>query len=72
MHYTLHQLQIFLKVTQHQSVTKAAVALSLSQPAVSAQLKNLQDQFDVPLTEVFGRTLYITDFGKEIAIAAEK
>ncbi len=67
MNYTLNQLQVFLKVAQTQSVTKAAEELHLSQPAVSIQLKNLQDQFDIPLTEVVGRKLYVTDFGKEIA-----
>jgi len=72
MHYTLHQLKIFLKVAELQSVTKASEALSLTQPAVSVQLKNFQGQFSVPLTEVVGRQLYITDFGKEIAKAAEK
>lgn len=71
MNYTLNQLQIFLKVTQTQSVTKAAEELHLTQPAVSIQLKNLQDQFDIPLTEVVGRKIFITSFGKEIAIAAE-
>lgn len=72
MNYTLHQLQVFLKITQTQSVTKAAEELCLTQPAVSIQLKNLQDQFEIPLTEVVGRKLFITDFGKEIAVAAEK
>lgn len=72
MNYTLHQLQIFLKVVKTQSVTKAAEELHLTQPAVSIQLKNLQDQFEIPLTEVVGRRLYITDFGKEIAEVAEK
>ena len=71
MNYTLHQLQVFLKITQTQSVTKAAEELCLTQPAVSIQLKNLQDQFEIPLTEVVGRKLFITDFGKEIALAAE-
>ena len=71
MHYTLHQLQIFLKITQLNSVTKAAEALHLTQPAVSIQLKNFQAQFDFPLTEVIGRKIYITDFGKEIAKSAE-
>ena len=72
MNYTLHQLHVFLKITQHKSITKAAMELHLTQPAVSIQLKNFQDQFDVPLTEVIGRKLYVTDFGKEIALAAEK
>lgn len=72
MNYTLHQLQVFLKISQTASITKAAEELHLTQPAVSIQLKNLQGQFDIPLTEVVGRKLFITDFGSEIALAAEK
>ncbi len=72
MNYTLHQLQIFLKVVQTKSITKASEALYMTQPAVSIQIKNLQDQFDIPLTEVIGRKLYVTDFGLEIAALAEK
>jgi DNA-binding transcriptional LysR family regulator len=71
MNYTLNQLQIFLKIVQTQSVTKASEELHLTQPAVSIQLKNFQNQFDIPLTEVVGRKIYITDFGLEIAKAAE-
>ena len=71
MNYTLNQLQIFLKIVQTQSVTKASEELHLTQPAVSIQLKNFQDQFDIPLTEVVGRKIFITDFGREIAEAAE-
>ena len=71
MNYTLHQLRIFLKIVQTQSVTKAAEELHLTQPAVSIQLKNFQDQFEIPLTEVLGRKIFITDFGKEIAVSAE-
>jgi DNA-binding transcriptional LysR family regulator len=55
-----------------ESITKASEELRLTQPAVSIQLKNLQDQFDVPLTEVIGRKIHITDFGKEIAVMAAK
>jgi len=72
MNYTLHQLQVFLKVAQMQSITKAASELHLTQPAVSIQLKNFQDQFEIPLTEVVGRKLYVTDFGKEIANVAQE
>lgn len=71
MNYTLNQLQVFLKIAETGSITKAAEALHLSQPAVSIQLKNFQDQFDIPLTELVGRRIYITDFGKEIAEAVE-
>ena len=72
MNYTLHQLAIYKKVADLQSVTKASKALYLSQPAISIQLKKLQDQFTQPLFEVVGRQLYITDFGKEVAISIER
>jgi DNA-binding transcriptional LysR family regulator len=72
MNYTLNQLEIFLSVVKNKSVSKAAEELFLTQPAVSIQLKNFQQQFDLPLTEMIGRTLYITDFGKEIAASAQE
>ena len=71
MNYTLNQLQIFLKVVQSGSITKAAEELNLSQPAVSIQIKNFQAQFDIPLLEIIGKKIYITDFGKEIALSAK-
>jgi len=72
MNYTLHQLHIFLKISELLSITKASEVLHLTQPAVSIQLKNFQDQFPIPLTEVVGRQLYVTDFGLEIAAVAKK
>lgn len=71
MNYTLHQLKVFMTIAEHRSITMAAEALHLTQPAVSIQLKNFQAQFDIPLTEVVGRQLYITDFGKEIVEASQ-
>ncbi len=72
MNYTLHQLQIFLEIVEKKSITKASESLYLTQPAVSIQLKKFQDQFPLPLTEVIGRKLYITPFGEEIALAAQR
>lgn len=72
MSYTLHQLRIFTKVCEFQSITKASEALFLTQPAISIQLKKLQDEFEIPLTEVIGRQLYVTDFGKEIRKLAQE
>ena len=72
MNYTLNQLRVFHKIVETESVTRAAAELFMSQPAVSIQLKNFQDQFDLPLTEPNGRQIKITDFGFEIAqITAE-
>lgn len=72
MNYTINQLNIFLKVVETQSITKASEELYMTQPAVSIQLKNFQDQFKFPLTEVVGRKLYVTDFGLEIAEMVER
>ena len=71
MNYTFHQLQIFLEVVKQQSITKAAEEMHMTQPALSIQLKNFQMQFDMPLTEMVGKKLIITDFGKSIAEIAE-
>ena len=57
MNFTLHQLRIFMSVVENRSVTKASEALHMTQPAVSIQLRNLQLQFDMPLTEVVGLSL---------------
>ena len=72
MNYTLHQLQIFLKIVETKSITRASEELNLTQPAVSIQLRNFQDQFDIALTEVIGKKLFITEFGLEIADTARK
>lgn len=72
MNYTFHQLKVFMAVVEKKSITKAALELHMTQPAVSIQLKNLQDQFDIPLTEVIGRQLYVTEFGNELYAIAEK
>jgi DNA-binding transcriptional LysR family regulator len=67
MHYTLHQLKVFSTIVETKSITKAAQQLNLTQPAVSIQFKNFQDQFEIPLIEITGKKLKITSFGYEIA-----
>lgn len=71
MNYTFHQLQIFVEVVRQESITRAAEEMHLTQPALSIQLKNFQQQFGIPLTEVIGRKLYVTEFGRSIAELAE-
>lgn len=72
MNYTLHQLLIYLKVTELKSITKASEQLYLSQPAVSIQLKNFLDQFKEPLIDIIGKKVFVTDFGKEVALHAKE
>ena len=66
MNYTLHQLFVFSKVVELRSISRASEELFLTQPAVSIQLKNFQEQFDVPLVELIGKRIHVTDFGMEI------
>jgi len=72
MNYTLHQLEIFLEVVKWKSITEAARQMNMSQPALSIQLKNFQQQFNIPLSEVIGRKLHITEFGYTVAEMAER
>lgn len=72
MNYTLNQLRIFLKIVESKSITKASEELNMTQPSVSIQLRNFQDQFKVPLTELHNRRVHITPFGYEIAEVARR
>ncbi|PQJ76640.1 LysR family transcriptional regulator [Polaribacter glomeratus] len=72
MNFTLHQLKVFTTIVENKSITKAANELNMTQPAASIQLKNFQDQFDIPLSEIIGRQFYVTDFGREIFVIAEE
>ncbi|NNL15510.1 MAG: LysR family transcriptional regulator [Flavobacteriaceae bacterium] len=72
MNFTLHQIKVFTVIAEKKSITKAAEELNMTQPAASIQLKNFQDQFDIPLTEVIGRQLYVTNFGQEVYQIAEQ
>lgn len=63
---TLRQLEIFLKVAEYKSMTRAAEALYLSHSAVSLQVRKLSEAIGMPLHEVIGRQLYLTDAGSEV------
>lgn len=71
MNITFHQLRIFLEVVKQKSITKSAELMHMTQPALSIQLKNFQQQFDIPLIEIINKKLYVTDFGYEIAELAK-
>ncbi len=67
----MHQLKIFVEVFRQQSVTKAAEEMYMTQPALSIQLKNFPNQFDIALFDKTGKRIYLTDFGKTIAEISE-
>ncbi|SKA57776.1 LysR family transcriptional regulator [Enterovibrio nigricans] len=66
MHLTLRQPNIFQAVATHSSYTRAAEELHLTQPAVSMQIKQLEDNIGLPLFEQLGKSLFLTSAGEEL------
>ncbi len=66
MRLTLRQLQVFEAVARHRSYTRAARELHLTQPAVSMQIKQLEEALGLPLFEQIGKRIYLTDAGREM------
>jgi len=66
MNVTLRQLRVFESVARHLSYTRAAEELHLSQPAVSMQIRQLEDNLGLPLFERVGKKVYITEAGQEM------
>lgn len=64
MHLTLQQLRLFESVARHGSYTRAAEELFLTQPAVSIQIKRLENQAGLPLFEKIGKKIFPTTAGK--------
>jgi len=67
---TVRQLEVLDAVGRAGSVTAAAEALHLTQPAVSMQLRQLEDQLQLSLFEPVGRGLQITEPGRDLAAMA--
>ncbi|PRF96892.1 LysR family transcriptional regulator [Burkholderia ambifaria] len=64
---TPDQLITFAAVAEHLNISRAAVALHLSQPAVSGQLRLLQDEFGELLYQRDGRGIRLTPVGEQLA-----
>lgn len=66
MHLTLRQLQCFAAVARNLSYTRAADELHLTQPAVSMQIRQLEQQAGLALTEQLGKQVHLTEAGEEV------
>lgn len=66
MNLTFRQLKVYEAVARLLNYTKAAKELHLSQPAVSMQIKLLEEHADTPLIEKLGKQLYLTVVGHEM------
>ncbi|NLF55060.1 MAG: LysR family transcriptional regulator, partial [Thauera phenolivorans] len=72
MRLTLHQLRLLLAVSREGSVTRAAQRLHLTQPTLSAQLRQLAEQVGLPLYERIGRRLHLTAAGAAVVDTAAR
>ena len=66
MHLTFRQLQVFEAVARLLSYRRAAEELHLTQPAVSMQIKQLENNVGLPLLEQQGKKVYLTEAGHEM------
>ena len=69
---TLRQLRVFEQVARLRSISAAAGVCHLTQPAVSMQLKALEADCELPLTELVGRQLRLTEAGDVVASYARR
>src|SRR5690349_4598222 len=69
---TPEQLITFATVAEYGNISRAAVALHLSQPAVSGQLRLLQEEFGEPLYQRDGRGVRLTAAGEQLLGHAER
>lgn len=63
---TLHRLKVFSAVTEYKSITAAAKKLHMTQPAVSIQLKQLEEHYGISLINIIGKKIYLTEAGKKV------
>src|SRR5436309_6346400 len=63
---TLRQLKVFETTARRLSFSRAAEELHLTQPAVSTQIKLLQQHAGLPLFEQLGKKVYLTPAGEEM------
>lgn len=66
MNVSLRQLRVFEAVARQLSYTRAAEELHLSQPAVSMQVRQLEDEVGLPLFEKLGKIISLTEAGREL------
>ena len=66
LNLTFRQLKVFEAAARHLSYTRAAEELHLSQPGVSMQIKQLEENIGLPLFEKMGKQMYLTEAGREM------
>jgi len=68
---TLRQMQVFQAVYSERGYGRAADLLGLTQPAVSSQMRHLEEALGLKLFEIVGRKIYTTPAGEMVAESVE-
>lgn len=66
LHITVQQIRLFESVARHKSFTRAAEELFLTQPAVSIQIKRLEENIERKLIETIGKKIFLTPAGEKV------
>src|SRR5438876_8688541 len=69
---SLDLLRGFRAAARHLSFTRAAHELFVTQPAISREVKTLEEQLGQPLFKRVNRALQLTDAGRELYRAADE
>ncbi len=72
MNFTFRQMRLFLALAETSSVSAAAKVMHVTQPTASMQLKEISASVGLPLYEVIGKKIYLTETGKALAITARE
>ena len=72
MNFTFRQLRIFLALAETGSVSAAAKKMHVTQPTASMQLKEISASIGLPLYEVIGKKVFLTEEGKALASTARE
>jgi DNA-binding transcriptional LysR family regulator len=72
MNFTFRQLRLFQALAETGSVSAAAKVMHVTQPTASMQLKEISASVGLPLYEVIGKKVFLTETGKALAITARE
>jgi DNA-binding transcriptional LysR family regulator len=72
MNFTFRQLRLFLALAETGSVSAAAKAMHVTQPTASMQLKEISASVGLPLYEVIGKKVFLTEVGKALVVTARE
>jgi DNA-binding transcriptional LysR family regulator len=72
MNFSFRQLRLFQALAEKGSVSAAAKAMHVTQPTASMQLKEISAAVGLPLYEVIGKKVFLTDTGHALAATARE